>query len=40
MGAPLTEPTAIGEQFLIAGVKPISTRERLELLWQVPKLPA
>lgn len=36
---PETEPTAVGEQMLVPGVKPITTRERIEARMAEPLLP-
>jgi hypothetical protein len=33
-----SEKTPLGDQLLIAGVTPVSMRERLEHLWHMPKL--
>ena len=33
-----SEKTALGDQYLIVGVKPVSMRDRLEAMWEMPKL--
>jgi hypothetical protein len=40
MSTPDSKLTPNGSQLLIPGVKPLTMRDRLELLWQLPKLPA
>ncbi|BCM17798.1 hypothetical protein [Mesorhizobium sp. J8] len=36
---PATEPTPEGEQMLIPGVRPVTTRDRLELAFAAPMRP-
>ena len=34
-----TEPTEVGEQYLVDGVRPVSLRERLEAMTERPMVP-